>query len=248
MYPILNQRRTAERYSASAAFPAWGDRFRLSVCACLAGIIVTFAGSGCVAPTKAVRIQSEVDSLRIANRNLGALNAQLSDSLATIDFIQSGQYDRELRLARNRVNALNYNLAVCVGGGSTLTSLLVDDAFEPASALLTKKGMAELDSTALALIAAGDVEVVVEGHADSSQPGAALAKTYPTNWELSAGRATAVVRYLIQSRAVPAERIRAVSFGDGRPSFDNSTTQGRKLNRRIRIATMSTEPLESSGQ
>ncbi|TWB41720.1 OmpA/MotB family protein [Nitrospirillum pindoramense] len=55
--------------------------------------------------------------------------------------------------------------------------------------------------------------VTVEGHTDSNAINTAR---FPSNWELSAARAAAVVRMLI-SDGVPANRLRAVGYADTRP-------------------------------
>jgi len=83
-------------------------------------------------------------------------------------------------------------------------------------------------------------QVSVEGHADVRQPGA----PYPTNWELSAGRATSVLRHLVESDAFPAERIAAVSFGSARPMANatGTTDQDLALNRRVDVVVLSLQP------
>ncbi len=83
-------------------------------------------------------------------------------------------------------------------------------------------------------------QVSVEGHADVRQPGA----PYPTNWELSAGRATSVLRHLVESDAFPAERIAAVSFGSARPMANatGTTDQDLALNRRVDVVVLSSQP------
>ncbi|MEE9465798.1 MAG: flagellar motor protein MotB, partial [Candidatus Neomarinimicrobiota bacterium] len=59
--------------------------------------------------------------------------------------------------------------------------------------------------------------IAVEGHTDSMPPTGALAIRYPTNWELSAARAAAVVRYCLL-KGVPGGRMRAVGFADRIPA------------------------------
>lgn len=68
----------------------------------------------------------------------------------------------------------------------------------------------------------------IEGHADSRP--IVNSTIYPSNWELSAARAGAVVRYLA-SKGIAATRLRAVGYADTRPSG-----QGSQGNRRVVIA------------
>jgi chemotaxis protein MotB len=57
---------------------------------------------------------------------------------------------------------------------------------------------------------------------------------FPTNWELSAARASAVVRTLITDH-VSAERLTASGRGQLDPITENDTPDGRALNRRVEI-------------
>ena len=106
---------------------------------------------------------------------------------------------------------------------------------------------AELSPTAVRVlddigpvIAPEAYQVSVEGHADLRQPGA----PYPTNWELSAGRATSVLRHLVESDGFPAERIAAVSFGSARPLANATGVTDVDLaqNRRVDVVVLSSQP------
>ena len=77
--------------------------------------------------------------------------------------------------------------------------------------------------------------IVVEGHTDDVQIGPSLQDLFPTNWELSAARATAVTRYLHEKGNVEPARLTASGFSFYRPVADNETEEGRKQNRRIEI-------------
>ena len=57
---------------------------------------------------------------------------------------------------------------------------------------------------------------------------------YPTNWELSTARASAIVKYLA-SKGVAPERLSAVGYGEYQPVAENDTEQGRAQNRRVTI-------------
>ena len=54
---------------------------------------------------------------------------------------------------------------------------------------------------------------------------------FPSNWELSAGRAATVV-HLFTREGVEPQRMAAIGFGEYRPIADNSTPEGRNKNRR----------------
>lgn len=55
---------------------------------------------------------------------------------------------------------------------------------------------------------------------------------FPSNWELSAARAAAVVRMLVQEGIAP-QRMAAVGYGEYQPVARNDTERGRRRNRRV---------------
>lgn len=77
--------------------------------------------------------------------------------------------------------------------------------------------------------------LVIEGHTDDVQIGSVLQERFPTNWELSTARATAVVRFFQEKGDIEPERLTASGFGSYRPVDSNETEEGRKQNRRIEI-------------
>jgi chemotaxis protein MotB len=77
-------------------------------------------------------------------------------------------------------------------------------------------------------------QIEVDGHTDSV-PIHTL--TYPSNWELSAGRAGSVGRYLI-THGLPRERLRVAGYADTRPVDINQTVKGRARNRRVEIVVL----------
>ncbi len=75
-------------------------------------------------------------------------------------------------------------------------------------------------------------DVVVEGHTDSVP---IKSGEHASNWELSAARASAVLDYIAGRGYLPEDRLVAAAYGEHRPVADNSTREGRALNRRIEI-------------
>lgn len=57
---------------------------------------------------------------------------------------------------------------------------------------------------------------------------------YPTNWELSTARASAIVKYLA-AKGVAPERLSAVGYGEYQPVASNDSEVGRAQNRRVTI-------------
>ncbi len=83
-------------------------------------------------------------------------------------------------------------------------------------------------------------ELRVEGHTDSIPIIGKLAEKYPTNWELSTARSSAVVRYLIDLGA-PKQKLAAVGYADARPIDSNATLEGRAKNRRVEFIIIKEE-------
>jgi chemotaxis protein MotB len=77
--------------------------------------------------------------------------------------------------------------------------------------------------------------IIVEGHTDNMKIGPALQQRFPTNWELSAARATAVVRFLQEQGNIAPERLTASGFSFYKPVAGNDSEEGRKQNRRIEV-------------
>ena len=75
----------------------------------------------------------------------------------------------------------------------------------------------------------------VEGHTDDVPLTAALKKRFPSNWELSTARASAVVRFLQQEGGIQPKRLSACGYSFYRSVAPNSSEQGRRQNRRIEI-------------
>ena len=104
-------------------------------------------------------------------------------------------------------------------------------------ASLFKPGRADLQLTARPLLDAvikvvnkhPDYKVHIRGHTDDEQISTVK---FPTNWELSAGRATAVLRYFVDRGAEP-ERLTATGYADTFPIGRNDTVPGRARNRRV---------------
>ena len=82
---------------------------------------------------------------------------------------------------------------------------------------------------------AADKRVRVEGHTDNIPIGGRLKNLYPTNWELSAARATNVVRLLQEKVGMSPKRLEAAGLSEFRPIASNATKEGRAQNRRIEI-------------
>jgi chemotaxis protein MotB len=80
-----------------------------------------------------------------------------------------------------------------------------------------------------------DNPVIVEGHTDSVPISTAA---YPSNWELSSGRAGAVARFF-EALGLDRTRLRSEGLADLFPIDSNATADGRARNRRVEIVVQS---------
>ncbi|PIZ15781.1 hypothetical protein COY52_08855 [Candidatus Desantisbacteria bacterium CG_4_10_14_0_8_um_filter_48_22] len=61
---------------------------------------------------------------------------------------------------------------------------------------------------------------------------------FPSNWELSAARATNVARYLIEQTGFPPVKTSAAGYGEYHPYAPNNTEENRRMNRRIELVVL----------
>ncbi len=106
--------------------------------------------------------------------------------------------------------------------------------FKLGSAELLPGGKEVLDQLGLALSQSPDQLIQVAGHTDDL-PIKKGSLRYPSNWELSAARALAAVRYLEEVCGIPGEQLKALANGPYHPRVPNDSPENRAKNRRIEI-------------
>jgi len=75
-------------------------------------------------------------------------------------------------------------------------------------------------------------EIAIEGHTDDRP---IHTGRFPSNWELSAARSTAVLRQLSASGTLGEVQASIAGYAESRPVADNDTAAGRARNRRVEI-------------
>ena len=135
--------------------------------------------------------------------------------------------DRYVRsLVRNRAD-LDRVVTTAERSGQVAESLSSDVLFPVDSAVLTPRSRATLAALAERLRTRAAGAVTVTGHADSTG-------TPARNLPLSLARARAV-RDALRAAGVDAP-LQATGVGEREPVADNSTEQGRRLNRRVTVS------------
>ncbi len=74
-----------------------------------------------------------------------------------------------------------------------------------------------------------DYRIAIRGHTDDRNIATAQ---FPSNWELSAVRATTVLRFFIE-QGIDPERMTATGYADYLPLFENDNDDNRARNRRV---------------
>jgi chemotaxis protein MotB len=119
-----------------------------------------------------------------------------------------------------------------------------DILFDSAQATLRPQGVKLLDAVAPTLVGLPN-QVRVEGHANTEPVDPR--GPWPSNWELSAYRATTVLRHLAADR-VPDARMSAAGYGSTQPLVPYTDPTAMSVNRRVDIVVLSTASPEANDQ
>jgi chemotaxis protein MotB len=145
--------------------------------------------------------------------------------------------ERELQRMKQQVEAyaaahgLSKVVTATVDEDGLSIRLRTDDLlFDSGSAVLKPQAAPVLDKIG-SMLRTDNHPLRVEGHTDSVP---ARGSAYPTNWELSTARSSAVVRALMRRHVAPA-RMEATGRANLDPLATNATAEGRAENRRVEI-------------
>ena len=186
--------------------------------------------------------------------NLSVISGTQAESIKkSLDNIGSKDaYIQGLQSALNRKDSLNLALVTHLKGA--IGNLADEDInikvekgvvyidisdkllFKSGSYDVTDRAKEVLGKVALVLKNQPTIEFMVEGHTDSvSFKNTAVLND---NWDLSVKRATTIVRILQKQYGLDPSRMAASGRGEYKPIADNTTTDGRALNRRTRIVIL----------
>lgn len=118
-----------------------------------------------------------------------------------------------------------------------VVSIVTDQVlFDTGQAALKPVGQEVLDAVAPALVNLPN-DISIEGHTDNVPITGGL---FASNWELSAVRATTVLRYLMAQDGLQADRMSATGYADTQPVVPNDTPAHQAQNRRVELVVLST--------
>ncbi|UCD37941.1 MAG: OmpA family protein [Fidelibacterota bacterium] len=178
-------------------------------------------------------LESELASLKLEHQALrDRLTKEQQDQAMKMVELQN-TYGRlveglteQIGLGQIRIDSLANRLQV---------NIIDQVLFLSGESVVRTTGRKVLDAVANAFKMAADQKMVIEGHTDNVPIGEKLRDRYPTNWELSAARATNVARYLIEQGGIDPQGISVAAYGEYKPVATNTTKEGRASNRRIEI-------------
>jgi len=175
-----------------------------------------------------------------ANENIAETLKQLEGKDKYIQMVQA---------ARTKADSINLALAVNLKGvlsqgiedkdidvkvDKTVVFVNLSDKmlYQSGSSRLTARANEVLGKVAEIIKSRPDLEVMVEGYTDNIPISNSCSQD---NWDLSVKRATAVVRLLQKTHGIDPNRLIAAGRGEYNTLADNSTPEGRSINRRTRI-------------
>jgi len=105
---------------------------------------------------------------------------------------------------------------------------------------LSTEAKSNLDKLVTVLNSYPDTDIEIQGHTDSKGSDA-------YNMNLSVQRASSVTSYL-NSRGISTSRESLKGFGESEPKYDNSTADGRTLNRRVEFLITANEKMKAEAE
>ena len=104
-------------------------------------------------------------------------------------------------------------------------------------------GAADKLRSAAAVLMQHGLEIRVEGHSDDQPIHTA---EFDSNWQLSTARATSVLQLLLDGTGFPPERVSVAGYGPYHPVADNTTVEGRRINRRVDLVVVAPRSREEN--
>jgi chemotaxis protein MotB len=170
-------------------------------------------------------LKSELKQERVQSATSEAQNTTRLEALTTTNLALVAGLEEEILNGEVTIKTLNEQLRL---------SMPQELLFDSGDAQLREPGQRLLDKVIDTMRENPGRRITVEGHTDDVKIGPTILAAFPTNWELSAGRAIAVVRYL-EDNGIDPQDLGALGFGENRPVAENDTPEGRQQNRRIEV-------------
>lgn len=172
------------------------------------------------------------ESIKKSLAMMDAQGVQIRDLNASIQRKDSLNMALVLNLKRSLADVSDEDVQVEVKKGVVYVSLSDKMLFKSGSAVINSQAETVLAKVAKILNDYKEIEILVEGHTDNVKINT---ERFADNWDLSALRATSVVRTLQKKYGVEPIRMIAGGRGEYLPKVANDTPANRALNRRTEI-------------
>ncbi len=193
-------------------------------------------------------LQSKEDLLRQLELNMEAKKADLdalsyeldrrNTRLVELEQILDAQQRAVRDLKKKVSDALfgfeNNGLTIAMKNGKVYVSLDEKLLFRTGSYNIDVNGKEALKKLATVLAKNRDIQITIEGHTDDV-PYISSGGQIQDNWDLSAKRATTVVRVLLDGSGIDPQRMTVAGRGEYMPVDSRNTSDARQKNRRTEI-------------
>jgi chemotaxis protein MotB len=174
--------------------------------------------------------QQQVESLSEQHSQISPTEQSVKPTAVTrSDWQQAlqAQLDRYVHM-----HGLDRNVGVISTEQGLIISLSDTVTFPSGRVTLSATVASLLDQVAALAMERPDLDIEITGHTDDRQ----IATTeFPSNWELSAARASRVARALLERERVDPTRVSTRGYASYRPVSPNDTEEHRAANRRVEI-------------
>ena len=193
-----------------------------------------------------VGLKSEVDALNERNRLLSEENKVLRSQEEDRERQRKEEMEEMRGTYQNMLEDMKSeiekgNVTITQLKGKLKVNMLDEILFDSGKTTIKPQGIEVLKKVGNVLLNVKERVISVEGHTDNVPIGIGLEKRYPTNWELSAARASNVVRYLHEKIGIDPWLLSATGYGEYQPVASNDIEDGRAKNRRIEIVLVPRE-------
>ena len=151
----------------------------------------------------------------------------ITDSKAKQE-MERQQVAREIENTASQIGE-SKNIAVSVRANGISVRIKGAYFFGPGTAILKRAALPFLDNIANTM-KEFPFKLMVEGHTDDIP---ISTRQFPSNWELSAVRATTVLRYFVEEKGIDPKRLTAIGYAENKPIASNDDPSGRASNRRV---------------
>jgi chemotaxis protein MotB len=197
--------------------------------------------------TQTENLTSQIEALEFLSKKLSGQVEQYRSEANSAEKIRQDRArttrEMEVRLRDALKDGVSAGSILIASDADRVQLRLAESALFDSGGLEINAGGREMLKNIARVATGGPVrEVEVQGHTDNVPIGPRLAKTFPSNWELSTTRASRIARFLVDEAGIASGSVSATGFADTRPVADNDTPEGRALNRRIEISLVLSGP------